>query len=142
MLTREHARLAVADSRIYPILAQWCRGDVWHRNCFLDEHYFQVLLQIEDPQGLSPRTLTWSKWKPGGDSHPATYTKADILSALAAAKSMACQLHGGDLGRQGSAAMFTHTSWGKTEEAPCFLFIRKAHPSVLDILLDDLPWKE
>jgi len=31
------------------------QGDVWHRNCFLDEHYFQVLLQVSSPPSLLVR---------------------------------------------------------------------------------------
>jgi len=44
------------------------------------------VVQILDPDGIIARTVTWSKWKPGGASHPATYDRTNIMTIIREAK--------------------------------------------------------
>ncbi|GJP38360.1 hypothetical protein CLOM_g22807 [Closterium sp. NIES-68] len=118
-LTWHHAFLAVTDRTVYPTLARWCKGDNWHRHCYLDEHYFQTLLKIRDPDHVARRGPTWAAW--AGGAHPVEYGGEQLTPQFLR-----------------SIKWDAKCDWGGQKES-CFLVLRKIAPSALGTLLDYTP---
>ncbi|CAI5471130.1 unnamed protein product [Closterium sp. Yama58-4] len=118
-LTWHHAFLAATDRTIYPTLARWCKGDNWHRHCYLDEHYFQTLLKIKDPDHVARRGPTWAMWS--GGAHPVEYTREQLTPRFLT-----------------SVKWDSKCSWGGYQNS-CFLVLRKIAPSSLQTLLNYTP---
>jgi hypothetical protein len=71
-VTRELAVEIVADTKYYRKFRNFCRP-----NCYVDEHYLQTMLSIEQGAMLMNRTITHTEWV-YGSAHPTTFTKGDI----------------------------------------------------------------
>ncbi|XP_030452479.1 glycosyltransferase BC10 [Syzygium oleosum] len=74
-LTRRHARLAVADTRLWSKFKHPC---LHRRTCYPEEHYFPTLLGMRDPRGCVPCTLTHVDWHGRTDGHPRTYGAEEV----------------------------------------------------------------
>ncbi|KAI3872214.1 hypothetical protein MKW98_011706 [Papaver atlanticum] len=79
VLTRKHARLVVRDRRLWSKFKLPClQWDV----CYPEEHYFPTLLNMLDPQGCVPATLTHVDWHGRSDGHPRTYEASEVRPEL------------------------------------------------------------
>lgn len=78
-LTRKHARRVVRDRRVWarfglPCVVTW--------SCYPEENYFPTLLNMVDPQGCVPATLTHVDWRGRTDGHPHTYEPEEVTPEL------------------------------------------------------------
>lgn len=112
-VNRELAVKIVKDTTFYPLFKEFCRPA-----CYVDEHYFQTMLNIESPNLLANRSLTFVDWSRGG-AHPATFGKYDITEEFFKKnfESKTCL-------------------YNDQPSSLCFLFARKFAPSALDPLLE------
>lgn len=113
---RRAAIAIVKDATYYPKFKEFCRP-----HCYVDEHYFPTMLNIEMPQRLANRSVTWVDWSRGG-AHPATFGHADITEGFlrGVLEGQRCLYNG-------------------QPSALCFLFARKFSPSALPPLLELAP---
>ncbi|GMY29288.1 glycosyltransferase BC10 [Fagus crenata] len=75
ILTRKHARLVVSDRKLWSKFKLPCVR--WY-TCYPEENYFSTLLNMRDPLGCVPTTLTHVDWRGRFDGHPRTY-KASVV---------------------------------------------------------------
>ncbi|TKY58135.1 acetylglucosaminyltransferase protein [Spatholobus suberectus] len=74
-LTRQHARLVVNDRVLWPKFNAPC---VRRYTCYPEENYFPTLLNMWDPRGCVPATLTHVDWTGSVDGHPRTYEAWEV----------------------------------------------------------------
>ncbi|XP_047320471.1 glycosyltransferase BC10-like [Impatiens glandulifera] len=75
VLTRKHAKMVVSDRRLWGKFKMPClRRDT----CYPEENYFPTLLNMQDPRGCVPATLTYVDWKGRVDGHPRTYNGSEV----------------------------------------------------------------
>ncbi|WOK91681.1 hypothetical protein Cni_G00371 [Canna indica] len=113
---RKLAVFLVQDTKYYPKFKEFCKPA-----CYVDEHYFPTMLNIELPQRIANRSVTWVDWSRGG-SHPATFGRDDITAAF--------------LKRTVEAK---NCVYNDQSTSICFLFARKFAPSALEPLLQFAP---
>ncbi|XP_028101353.1 glycosyltransferase BC10-like [Camellia sinensis] len=75
VLTRKHARIVVSDRRLWSKFKLPCLDEY---ACYPEEHYFPPLVNMEDPRGCVPATLTHVDWRNRHDGHPRTYTASEV----------------------------------------------------------------
>lgn len=108
-------RLAIniaEDTKFYPKFEKFCRPA-----CYVDEHYFPTMLNIQAGNMLANRSITWVDWSRGG-AHPATFGRADITEEFF--KRIL----------EGHRCIYNDRN-----STMCFLFARKFAPSALEPLL-------
>ncbi|GER51693.1 Core-2/I-branching beta-1,6-N-acetylglucosaminyltransferase family protein [Striga asiatica] len=76
-LTRNHARVVVGDTRLWPKFRRPCLDDNIYI-CYTEEHYFPTLLSMVDPRGCVPCTLTHVDWSYNYHGHPRTYNASEV----------------------------------------------------------------
>ncbi|KAK9683597.1 hypothetical protein RND81_10G151900 [Saponaria officinalis] len=133
-LTRHHARVVVADSRIWSKFKLPC---VIRGTCFPEENYFSTLLSMVDPQGVVPATLTNVNWNGSVDGHPRTYNGSEVGLGLIRRLREGRPRYG-DWGINGS-------DLGNVDRWDPFLFARKFDVSCVEPLLnisDDVLFKD
>ncbi|KAH7365859.1 hypothetical protein KP509_18G049600 [Ceratopteris richardii] len=80
ILTRNHALLVVSDSRIWNKFSTPCL-DI--HSCYIEEHYFPTLIDMEDGVCATRFTLTNVDWDVQSDiGHPRTYQEQEITQEL------------------------------------------------------------
>ncbi|KAF3447502.1 hypothetical protein FNV43_RR12688 [Rhamnella rubrinervis] len=102
----------VEDTKFYPKFKKFCRPA-----CYVDEHYFPTMLNIQAGNVLANRSITWVDWSRGG-AHPATFGGADITEEFfkRILKGRLC-------------------IYNDRNSTICVLFARKFAPSALEPLL-------
>lgn len=75
VLTRRHARVVVADRRLWAKFNAPCAEPY---TCYPEEQYFATLLNRKDPRGCVPATLTHVDWAGRDDGHPRTYNATEV----------------------------------------------------------------
>ncbi|XP_010519868.1 PREDICTED: uncharacterized protein LOC104799181 [Tarenaya hassleriana] len=115
-VNRELAVTIVKDTVYYPKFRDFCRPA-----CYVDEHYFPTMLNVEKPGLLANRSVTWVDWSRGG-AHPATFGRSDMTEDFFG------RIHGG-----------RNCSYNGHNTSMCYLFARKFAPSALEPLLHLAP---
>ena len=124
VLKRRHARVVARDRRIWVKLNQTCvRGE----SCYPAERYFPPLLNMRDPRGCVPATLTHVDWTVNDGGHPRMYEPEEVVPELVLRLRKTRPRYGED-GINGS-------EWSKVERMDPFLFARKFSPQALEPLL-------
>lgn len=77
VLTREHAKVAVNDTRIWSKFKLPCLKQNIYR-CYPEENYFPTLMSMLDNIGCVPATLTYVDWKGRHDGHPHTFRGSEV----------------------------------------------------------------
>ncbi|KAJ0743902.1 putative glycosyl transferase, family 14 [Helianthus annuus] len=77
VLTRQHATVAVNDTRIWSKFKLPCLQENVYR-CYPEENYFPTLLSMVDRVGCVPATLTFVDWKGRHDGHPHTFHGSEV----------------------------------------------------------------
>ncbi|KAJ4707882.1 putative Core-2/I-branching beta-1,6-N-acetylglucosaminyltransferase family protein [Melia azedarach] len=75
VLTRKHARLVVSDERIWDKFNQRCKQE---DTCYPEENYFPTLINMRDPRGCVPATLTHVDWSVSQGGHPREYKAWEV----------------------------------------------------------------
>lgn len=75
VLTRKHARIVVRDRRLWAKFKLPC---LISDTCYPEEHYFPTLLNMVDPRGCIPATLTHVDWRVSHGGHPRMYDKSEV----------------------------------------------------------------
>ncbi|XP_009618144.1 glycosyltransferase BC10 [Nicotiana tomentosiformis] len=75
VIKRKHARIIVRDKKLWSKFKLPC---LEASTCYPEEHYFSTLLNMVDPQGCVPTTLTHVNWKGSHGGHPRTYTASEV----------------------------------------------------------------
>ncbi|GJP43107.1 hypothetical protein CLOM_g2604 [Closterium sp. NIES-68] len=70
-LTRRHADMVVADTRVYDAFLQ-------NHAMIPDESYIQTLLLMLEPSAVEPRGVTFLHWQSAFSKHPLTITPAQL----------------------------------------------------------------
>ncbi|KAK9071017.1 hypothetical protein SSX86_009585 [Deinandra increscens subsp. villosa] len=130
VLTRQHARVAVNDTRIWSKFRLPCLQKNVH-TCYPEESYLPTLLSMVDRIGCVPATLTYVDWEGRHDGHPHTFHEAEVGPELIRA------LRGrrpryGDEEINGSDASVTRF----TRRNDPFLFARKFGSDTVGALMD------
>ncbi|CAH8378154.1 unnamed protein product [Eruca vesicaria subsp. sativa] len=123
VLKRKHAHLVARDRRIWGKFNQTC---VWEYSCYPDETYFATLLNMRDPRGCVPATLTHVDWSANNGSHPRIYEAEEVVPELIVRLRDTRPRYGED-GINGS-------DWSVGRNDP-FLFARKFSPESLGALM-------
>ncbi|XP_042499032.1 glycosyltransferase BC10 [Macadamia integrifolia] len=126
VLTRRHARLVVKDERVWDKFNLPCvRWDT----CYPEENYFPTLLNMKDPNGCVPATLTHVDWTGLSDGHPHTYQASEVgpelILSLRSDRPRYGDTGGGNV---------TNSSTRTKRDDP-FLFARKFSPESLQPLM-------
>ncbi|KAI3967657.1 hypothetical protein MKX01_039567 [Papaver californicum] len=114
-VNRQLAINIVEDITFYPLFNEFCKPD-----CYVDEHYFPTMLQVQVPHLLANRSVTWVDWSRGG-AHPARFGKSDITEDF--------------LKRMLDSSCF----YNDEPSNVCQLFARKFAPNALEPLLKLAP---
>ncbi|KAF8110911.1 hypothetical protein N665_0078s0098 [Sinapis alba] len=125
VLKRKHAHVVARDRRIWEKFNMTC---LWRGSCFPEENYFPTLLNMRDPRGCVPATLThvdWTTFTDGG--HPRMYEAYEVVPELILGLRNATPRYGDD-GINGS-------DWSVVERSDLFLFARKFSPGALGPLM-------
>ncbi|KAK1417637.1 hypothetical protein QVD17_26767 [Tagetes erecta] len=77
VLTRQHAKVAVNDTRIWSKFKLPCLKQNIYR-CYPEENYFPTLMSMVDKIGCVPASLTYVDWKGRHDGHPHTFRGSDV----------------------------------------------------------------
>ncbi|XP_071715522.1 glycosyltransferase BC10-like [Rutidosis leptorrhynchoides] len=77
VLTRQHAMVAVSDTRVWSKFKLPCLKENRYR-CYPEENYLPTLLSMVDTVGCVPATLTFVEWKGRYDGHPHTFHAQDV----------------------------------------------------------------
>lgn len=111
-LNRRLAINIVEDTTFYPKFEQFCKPA-----CYVDEHYFPTMLNIQAASLLANRSITWVDWSRGGP-HPATFGRSDITEDF-------------------FKRIYDDRNclYNNQPSSVCFLFARKFSPSTLGPLL-------
>lgn len=102
----------ISDVKYHPKFRDFCKP-----GCYVDEHYFPTMLNIEAPERIANRSVTLVDWSRGGP-HPATFGGRDVNQAFL--KRL----------KEGKECLYN----GRSTKV-CFLFARKFAPSALGSLL-------
>ncbi|KAF3776854.1 hypothetical protein EJ110_NYTH47085 [Nymphaea thermarum] len=79
ILTREHSLLVIKDRQLWRKFRLPC---LRVQSCYPEEHYFPTLLNMEDPSGCHPFTLTHVNWTGSAGGHPHTYGVDEVRPSL------------------------------------------------------------
>ncbi|XP_060175341.1 glycosyltransferase BC10-like isoform X1 [Lycium barbarum] len=79
VIKRKHAWIVVRDRRLWSKFKLPC---LEASTCYPEEQYFSTLLNMVDPQGCVPATLTHVDWKGSHGGHPRTYTASEVSPEL------------------------------------------------------------
>ncbi|XP_010437927.1 PREDICTED: uncharacterized protein LOC104721602 [Camelina sativa] len=123
VLKRRHARVVARDRRIWAKFNQTC---VREDTCYPEENYFPTLLNMRDPRGCVPATLTHVDWTVNVDGHPRMYEAEEVVPELIERLRKTRPRYGED-GINGS-------EWSAVERMDPFLFARKFSPDALEPL--------
>ncbi|KAL8130471.1 hypothetical protein V2J09_019626 [Rumex salicifolius] len=112
-IDRKLAVNIVGDTTYYRKFEAFCKPA-----CYVDEHYFPTMLNIQSPNLLANRSITWVDWSRGGP-HPATFGRSDINPEFfkRVLENQKC-------------------SYNDKPSTVCFLFGRKFSPSTLGPLIE------
>lgn len=124
VLKRRHARMVARDRRIWLKFNQTC---VREDTCYPEENYFPTLLNMRDPRGCVPATLTHVDWTINDGGHPRMYEADEVVPELILRLRKTRPRYGED-GINGS-------DWSAVERNDPFLFARKFSPEALEPLL-------
>ncbi|KAF2551240.1 hypothetical protein F2Q68_00037729 [Brassica cretica] len=78
-LTRWHARMVARDRRIWEKFNKTC---VREDTCYPEENYFPTLVNMRDPRGCVPATLTHVDWTVNDGGHPRMYEAEEVVPEL------------------------------------------------------------
>ncbi|CAH8360713.1 unnamed protein product [Eruca vesicaria subsp. sativa] len=123
-LTRRHARLVARDRRIWEKFNKTC---VREDTCYPEENYFPTLVNMRDPRGRVPATLTHVDWTVNDGGHPRMYEAEEVVPELIVRLRKSRPRYGED-GINGS-------DWSVSKRSDPFLFARKFSPEALGPLL-------
>ncbi|KVH93445.1 uncharacterized protein LOC112517414 [Cynara cardunculus var. scolymus] len=84
VLTRQHARVVVSDTRLWSKFKLPCLQENIYR-CYPEENYLPTLLSMVDRKGCVPATLTYVDWKGHHNGHPHTFHESEVGPDLIAA---------------------------------------------------------
>ncbi|KAL1210360.1 Glycosyltransferase BC10 [Cardamine amara subsp. amara] len=124
VLKRRHARVVARDRRIWEKFNKTC---VREDTCYPEENYFPTLLNMRDPRGCVPATLTHVDWTINDGGHPRMYEPEEVVPDLILRLRKTRPRYGED-GINGS-------DWSVVERNDPFLFARKFSPVALEPLL-------
>ncbi|KAG7540680.1 Glycosyl transferase family 14 [Arabidopsis thaliana x Arabidopsis arenosa] len=124
VLKRRHARVVARDRRIWVKFNKTC---VREDSCYPEESYFSTLLNMRDPRGCVPATLTHVDWTVNDGGHPRMYEPEEVVPELILRLRKTRPRYGED-GINGS-------EWSAVERMDPFLFARKFSPEALEPLL-------
>ncbi|CAN6919612.1 unnamed protein product [Brassica oleracea] len=123
VLKRRHALVVARDRRIWEKFNKTC---LWEGSCFPEENYFPTLLNMKDPRGCVPATLTHVDWTINEEGHPRMYEREEVVHELIVRLRNTRPRYGED-GINGS-------DWTIGRSDP-FLFARKFSPEALELLM-------
>ncbi|KAL0891407.1 hypothetical protein Bca101_015390 [Brassica carinata] len=123
-LTRRHARTVARDRRIWEKFDKTC---VREDTCYPEENYFPTLMNMRDPLGCVPATLTHVDWTVSDGGHPRMYEGEEVVPELIVRLRKTRPRYGED-GINGS-------DWSVSKRSDPFLFARKFSPEALEPLL-------
>ncbi|KAF8047001.1 hypothetical protein N665_3267s0002 [Sinapis alba] len=123
-LTRRHARMVARDRRIWEKFNKTC---VREDTCYPEENYFPTLMNMRDPRGCVPATLTHVDWTVNDGGHPRMYEAEEVVAELIVRLRKSKPRYGED-GINGS-------DWSVSKRSDPFLFARKFSPESLEPLL-------
>lgn len=126
VLTRKHARLVVRDRRLWSKFKLPC---LISATCYPEEHYFPTLLNMADPHGCVPATLTHVDWRVSHGGHPRMYDKSEVGPEL---------IHRirSSRPRYGDEELINGSDSSLARRNHRFLFARKFSPDCLSPLMD------
>ncbi|ESQ53947.1 hypothetical protein EUTSA_v10025453mg [Eutrema salsugineum] len=124
VLTRRHARVVARDRRVWEKFNKTC---VREDTCYPEENYFPTLINMRDPRGCVPATLTHVDWTINEGGHPRMYEAEEVVPELIVRLRKTRPRYGED-GINGS-------DWSSIERNDPFLFARKFSPESLEPLL-------
>ncbi|CAH2077253.1 unnamed protein product [Thlaspi arvense] len=124
VLKRRHARVVARDRRIWAKFNKTC---VREDTCYPEENYFPTLLNMRDPRGCVPATLTHVDWTINDGGHPRMYEAEEVVPELIVRLRNTQPRYGED-GINGS-------DWSAIKRNDPFLFARKFSPESLEPLL-------
>ncbi|XAR70976.1 hypothetical protein NMG60_11028035 [Bertholletia excelsa] len=128
VLTREHARMVVSDSKLWSKFKLPC---LKKSICYPEEHYFPTLISMKDPGGCIPATLTHVDWSVRRHGHPRMYRASEVGPKLIATIRRKKPRYGDD-GPNGSSSL-------ATKRTDPFLFARKFSTGSIGPLLRIAP---
>ncbi|CAF2147454.1 hypothetical protein HID58_000540 [Brassica napus] len=123
VLKRKHAHVVARDRLIWEKFNKTC---FWEGSCFPEESYFPTLLNMKDPRGCVPATLTHVDWTINEEGHPRMYELEEVVPELIVRLRNTRPRYGED-GINGS-------DWTVGRSDP-FLFARKFSPDALELLM-------
>ncbi|PQM38698.1 uncharacterized protein Pyn_05330 [Prunus yedoensis var. nudiflora] len=126
ILKRKHARAVVGDHRLWSKFKLPCQR--WD-TCYPEENYFPTLLNMRDPGGCVPATLTHVDWRGRFDGHPRTYEASEVGPDLITSLRNDRPKYG-DEKESGNGS-----DWSVTERRDPFLFARKFPPDAIEPLM-------
>lgn len=126
VLKRKHARMVVGDHRLWSKFKLPCER--WY-TCYPEENYFPTLLNMRDPGGLVPATLTHVDWRGRFDGHPRTYNASEVVPELIQSLRNDRPRYG-DEEESGNDTVLT-----VRERRDAFLFARKFPPDAIGSLM-------
>ncbi|ONH94681.1 hypothetical protein PRUPE_7G026200 [Prunus persica] len=126
ILKRKHARVVVGDHRLWSKFKLPCQR--WD-TCYPEENYFPTLLNMREPGGCVPATLTHVDWRGRFDGHPRTYKASDLGPHLITTLRNDRPKYG-DEKESGNGS-----AWSLTERRDPFLFARKFPPDAIGPLM-------
>uniref|UniRef100_A0A1J3CQZ2 Core-2/I-branching beta-1,6-N-acetylglucosaminyltransferase family protein n=1 Tax=Noccaea caerulescens TaxID=107243 RepID=A0A1J3CQZ2_NOCCA len=124
VLKRRHARVVARDRRIWEKFNKTC---VREDTCYPEENYFPTLLNMRDPRGCVPATLTHVDWTINDGGHPRMYEPEEVAPELIVRIRKTRPRYGED-GINGS-------DWSAIERMDPFLFARKFSTEALEPLM-------
>uniref|UniRef100_A0A1J3HQJ9 Core-2/I-branching beta-1,6-N-acetylglucosaminyltransferase family protein n=1 Tax=Noccaea caerulescens TaxID=107243 RepID=A0A1J3HQJ9_NOCCA len=124
VLKRRHARVVARDRRIWEKFNKTC---VREDTCYPEENYFPTLLNMRDPRGCVPATLTHVDWTINDGGHPRMYEPEEVAPELIVRIRKTRPRYGED-GINGS-------DWSAIERKDPFLFARKFSTEALEPLM-------
>lgn len=125
VLKRKHARLVVGDQRLWSKFKLPCER--WD-TCYPEENYFHTLLNMRDPGGCVPATLTHVDWSGRFDGHPVTYNASEVGPDLIWSLRQ-------DRPRYGDEVGINASDWSDSQRHDPFLFARKFPPDAIEPLM-------
>ncbi|KAL0726506.1 hypothetical protein Bca4012_022599 [Brassica carinata] len=124
VLKRKHAHVVARDRSIWEKFNKTC---VWEGSCFPEENYFPTLINLRDPRGCVPATLTHVDWTIHSRGHPRMYEPDEVVPELIM-RLRNTRPRYGEEGVNGS-------DWSTIERSDPFLFARKFSPEALGPLM-------
>ncbi|XP_016463724.1 glycosyltransferase BC10-like [Nicotiana tabacum] len=125
VIKRKHARIIVRDRKLWSKFKLPC---LEASTCYPEEHYFSTLLNMVDPQGCVPTTLTHVNWKGSQGGHPRTYTASEVGPELISTLRSARPRYGDEVTNSSDLSV--------AKRYDPFLFARKFSPDSLRPLMN------